>query len=254
MNAADQRRLTPLLIVLTTALAAGGLVLLSGAGSGARWGPPRVAAALPAATSPVKLPQSIPLQQFALVWTKPLFSPNRKPMTRVADGGSTLGDLTLTGVVLTPDLHMALLQDRNGDKQLRLREGQALPDGSVTLVEVRARSALFDSAAGRTELKLASGAPIDVVDSNRGGLDTAQHGAVPAGVTRSADAAPARPEPSSATDDAGTPAAVEPAFVFPTPVQPSADAPPPRSAMKRRWEETKKRRAVKAAAENEGVR
>ena len=258
MNAADQRRLTPPLIALTTALAAGGLVLLSGVGSGAHWAPPRAVAALPAPTSPANLPQAIPLQQFALVWTRPLFSPNRKPIAHVTDGGSTLGDLTLTGVVLTPELHMALLQDRKGEKQLRLREGQTLPDGSVTLVEVRARSALFDSATGRTELTLASGAPIDTVtsDSAADGSGTASPGAAAVGATRSPDSVPARPGASSARGAAERPATGTPATPLPTPAvtRPATDGPPPRSAMKRMQEEIKKRRAAKAAAENEGVR
>jgi general secretion pathway protein N len=251
MNAADQRRLTPLLVVLTTALAAGVLVLLSGVGSGAQWGPPRPVAALPAPTSPVNLPRPIPLQQFSLVWTKPLFSPNRKPVARVADGGSTLGDLTLTGVLLTPELHMALLRDRNGDKELRLREGQALPDGSVTLVEVRPRSALFDSAAGRTELKLASGAPIDVASPNSaaGGV-----GVTTPDAARSLDAVPAKPGAAPAPGVAPEPVSDKPTVVFPTPTRPTTDGPPPRSAMTRMREEVKKHRAAQGAADNEGVR
>lgn len=251
MNAADQRRLTPLLVVLTAALAAGVLVLLSGVGSGAQWGPPRPVAALPAPTNPVNLPQPIPLQQFSLVWTKPLFSPNRKPIARVADGGSTLGDLTLTGVLLTPELHMALLHDRNGNKELRLREGQALPDGSVTLVEVLPRSALFDSAAGRTELKLASGAPIDVAspDSTAGGT-----GVATPNVARSLDTVPTKPGAAPAQGVETQPAANKPTMVFPTPTRPATGGPPPRSAMQRMREEVKKHRAAQGAAENEGVR
>ena len=256
MNAADQRRLTPPLIALTTALAVGVLVLLSGAGSRAHWGPPRAMAALPAPTGPANLPPAIPLQQFALVWTRPLFNPNRKPTARLADGGSTLGDLTLTGVVLTPELHMALLQDRNGDQQLRLREGQALPDGSVTLVEVRARSALFDSAAGRTELKLAPGAPIDTVTSGPPAADgsgAAQPGA--AGATRSRGFVPAPVDTSSAQGGAARPAAGTSGTSIPPPAvtRPATDGPAPRSAMKRMQEEIRKRRAAKAAAANEGV-
>lgn len=256
MNAADQRRLTPLLIALTTVLAAGVLVLLSGAGSGAHWGPPRPVAALPAPAGPANLPQAIPLQQFALVWTRPLFSPNRRPMARLAAGGSTLGDLTLTGVIVTPGLRVALLQDRNGDKQLRLREGQTLPDGSVTLVEVRARSALFDSAAGRTELKLAAGAPIDTVTP--GPPATNGSGVAPpaaAGAARSPGAVAASPATSSAPGDATYPAAGTSGASLPAPVvtRPATDGPAPRSAMKRMQQEIRKRRAAKAAAANEGV-
>ncbi|WEN15297.1 general secretion pathway protein GspN [Rhodanobacter sp. AS-Z3] len=163
MNAAGQRRLTPWLMV--TAIALGGLLLLLllGTGAGVHWDAARPRAPLPPAGNPANLPQPIPLQQFALVWQKPLFSPDRKPVSAAADGGSQLGDLELTGVILTPSLHMALLHDRQANREVRLREGQSLPDGSVTLLEVRARSAIFDASGGRSELKLPAGAPIDMV-------------------------------------------------------------------------------------------
>jgi len=162
MNAANQRQLTPILAAIAVLLGAVLLMLLLGIGATAHWNPPRALAPLPPAGKSDALPRPVPLQQFALVWQKPLFNPERKPVARAADGGSSLGDLDLTGIILTPSLRMALLHDRNGDKQVRLREGESLPDGSVTLVEVHPRSALFDSSAGRSELKLPAGAPIDV--------------------------------------------------------------------------------------------
>ncbi len=161
MNAANQRQLTPVLAAIAVLLGAVLLMLLLGIGATARWNPPRAPAPLPPAAKSDALPRPVPLQEFALVWQKPLFNPERKPVARAAAGGSSLGDLDLTGIILTPGLRMALLHDRNGDKQVRLHEGESLPDGSVTLVEVHPRSALFDSSAGRTELKLPAGAPID---------------------------------------------------------------------------------------------
>jgi general secretion pathway protein N len=171
MNASDQRQLTPWLAAIAVLLGAASLLLLGGVGRGVRWDPPRTLAPLPPAGNPANLPQPVPLQQFALVWQKPLFSPDRKPVAHAADGGSSLGDLDLTGIILTPNLRMALLHDKNGDKQVRLHEGEALPDGSVTLVEVRPRSALFDSSAGRTELKLPAGAPIDSKPAQGAGME-----------------------------------------------------------------------------------
>ncbi|MCW8808597.1 MAG: general secretion pathway protein GspN [Rhodanobacter sp.] len=161
MNAAHQRRLTPFLVALAALLGALLLLLLTGVGQGLRWAPARQLAPLPPAGNPADLPIPQPLQRFALVWQKPLFSPDRKPFARAADGDSNLGDLELTGIIITPGLRMALLHDKNGHHEVRLREGESLPDGSVTLVELRPRSALFDSSAGRTELKLPAGAPID---------------------------------------------------------------------------------------------
>ncbi len=232
MNAANQRQLTPWLVVFVVLLAAALLLLLAGIGRGARWGAPRSLAPLPSADHPANLPQPLPLQQFATVWQKPLFSPDRKPVAHAADGGSHLGDLDLTGIILTPALHMALLHDRNGDRQVRLREGEALPDGSVKLVEVRPRSALFDSPAGRTELKLPAGAPID---APRGAVGDAQ--TTPAD-DRSGRAmiTPVQPLPAAVPEPQATPDAVQ------------------ESAAERLRKNIQKRRATRAAAANEGVR
>lgn len=234
MNAANQRQLTPWLVALAVLLGAVLLVLLAGVGRGARWDAPRAAAPLPPAGNPADLPQPQPLQQFALIWQKPLFSPDRKPVAHAADGGSSLGDLELTGIILTPGLRMALLHDRNGDRQVRLREGEALPDGSVKLVEVRPRSALFDSSAGRTELKLPAGAPIDQPRGSadaRGEAAAAGDAAAPA-ADRSgsgqATIAPMHPVPAAAADAARE------------------------SAAERLRRSIQKRRAARAAATHEG--
>jgi general secretion pathway protein N len=230
MNAANQRQLTPVLAVIAVLL--GGLLLLLFAGIGRtlRWDAPRTQATLPPAGNPSQLPRPVPLQQFALVWQKPLFSPDRKPVAHVANGGSSLGDYDLTGIILTPGLHMALLHDRNGDRQVRLHEGESLPDGSVTLVEVRPRSALFDSSAGRTELKLPAGAPIDSpkegapADSgNRNAPSDAMMRVVPPGP-------PAAPAP------------------------PSSNTHSAESSVERLRENIQKRRAAQAAATHQGVR
>lgn len=222
MNAANQRQLTPLLVVLAVLLAAVLLLFLAGVGREVRWDAPRTASPLTSAGNAASLPQPLPLQQFALVWQKPLFSPDRKPVAHAADGGSSLGDLDLTGIILTPGLRMALLRDRVGDREVRLREGESLPDGSVKLVEIRPRSALFDSPAGRTELKLPAGAPID----------------------------PPRNGPGPATDTRGQPSDGGMRRVDPMNPPPAAQ----QSAAERLRQNIQKRRAARAAAANEGVR
>ncbi|MEW9573411.1 hypothetical protein ABQJ54_16770 [Rhodanobacter sp. Si-c] len=161
MNAASQRRLTPILVIVALLLGALWLSLLAGFGRGVHWDAPRATALPPAAGKHASLPPPLPLAEFAPVWQQSLFSPDRKPEAHAASGGSSLGDLRLTGIILTPQLHMALLQDKSSNRELRLREGQSLPDGSLSLVEVRPRSVILDSAQGRTELKLPAGAPID---------------------------------------------------------------------------------------------
>ena len=163
MNAAAQRRLTAPLAAAAILFGIGFLALLAGAGRGVHWAPPRAPVPLPAQRA-ATLPPPVPLEHFAPVWQQPLFNPDRKPVAHAAGGGGgQLGDMQLTGVILTPTLRMALLHNKrdgaNG-QDLRVREGSPLPDGSWTLVEVRPRSAVFDSTSGRVELQLPAGAPI----------------------------------------------------------------------------------------------
>ncbi len=161
MNAAAQRRLTPLLGGVAALFGALLLVLLAGVGRGVSWGPPRPATPLPPAHDQ-GLPPPVPLAQFSAVWTQPLFNNDRKPTVHAAAGGASLGDMSLTGIILTPPLHMALLRNKSGEHEVRVREGDTLPDGSWRLVELKPRAAVFESGSGRTELELPAGAPIDV--------------------------------------------------------------------------------------------
>lgn len=180
MNAAAQRRLTAPLAAAVLVLGLAFLVLLAGVGRGVRWAAPRAPAPLPAQHA-ATLPAPLPLEHFAPAWQQPLFDPDRKPVAHAASGGGQLGDMQLTGVILTPSLRMALLhnkRDAASGQELRVREGTRLPDGSWTLVEVRPRSAVFDSSSGRVELQLPAGAPIEQL---HGGADTspAEPSAIP---------------------------------------------------------------------------
>ena len=180
MNAAAQRRLTPAFGIVTAVLGVVLVSLLIGAGRGVSWNPPRPIPPLPAAHA-VTLPVPPPLQSYAQTWEHPLFSADRKPIVTQGGGseGVSLGDLQLTGIILTSKLHMALLGPVNGkgddDKQVSVREGATLPDSSWKLIQVLPRSAIFASPSGRTELKLPAGAPID----QPAGEPNAQEGAVP---------------------------------------------------------------------------
>lgn len=240
MNAAHQRRLTPVLGGVAVVLGALFVLLLSGVGRGVHWSSPRVLPPLPPAGNSANLPQPKPLQQFAMVWQKPLFNPDRKPMAHAAAGGSNLGDLELTGIIITPDMRMALLHDKNAHKEIRLREGATLPDGSVTLIEVHQRSAVFDSSAGRTELKLPAGAPIDQ--------------------TRGGDKGHDRPPPTPGAATVRVQQGGEARQKFETGPAPSRDQPAkptqldqqPRSTLDRLRRTVQKRRAERAAASHEG--
>ncbi|WP_329742270.1 hypothetical protein [Dyella sp. A6] len=166
MNAANQRRLTPWLVGAVLLLGAVFVVLLSGLGRGVRWQAPHRAAPLPPLHQ-APLPPPPPLDSYATVWQHPLFSKDRKPSADDGDGARvSLGDLELTGIIITPGLRMALLRDKSVSdkdhpKEVRVREGEMLPDGRWKLVALEPRSVVFASTTGRTVLKLPAGAPID---------------------------------------------------------------------------------------------
>ena len=241
MNAAHQRSLTPVLGVTAIVLASIWLLLLGGVGSGVHWSAPRSLPALPPTGNSTSLPAALPLEQFAVVWQKPLFSPDRKPTPRMDSTGAGLGDLELTGIILTPTLRMALLRDKSGDHhEVRLREGASLPDGSVTLQEVHPRSAVFATSAGQTELKLPDGAPFDGQKNHNLEASTSQ--AAPAG-------AMIRVEPSGAGAPAGRVGNGQEPRMKPPPGNQSQQ-----KALERLRENIQKRRAADAAAANAGVR
>jgi len=192
MNAAGQRRLTPWLLALLLVLGGLWLALLAGLGDAPRWNAPTVVGPVAAAPHDAPLPPPLPREQFAVVWQQPLFNPERKPLTPAA-GNASLGELELTGVILTPTLHMALLRDRQGGQPLRLRNGEALPGGRLTLVEVKPRAAVFDTPGGRVELTLPAGTPIDAAPAA-----SPDAGAPDATLPDDAPIAPAATDPAAA--------------------------------------------------------
>ena len=160
MNAAAQRRLTPLLGGIAAALAIVFVVLLGGVGRTVRWNPPLPTPPLPDMHNDNGMPTPQPLERYGVVWQKPLFNPDRKPVLRAAGESANLGDMELTGIIMTPTLRVALLRSKDGEKEVRIREGTTLPDGGMKLVELQPRSAVFEASGTRAELKLPSGAPV----------------------------------------------------------------------------------------------
>ena len=158
MNAADRRRLTPALGIVCALLALLLIALWAGAGRGAHWDDSAEPARLPplkAASPPPSVP---PLQDFASVWEHPLFSPDRKPIPGTGDDGESAdsNNLELTGVIILPDLRMALLRERSTGRTWRVREGQS--GGGTTVIEVKPRSAVVEAGGSRSELALKPGA------------------------------------------------------------------------------------------------
>lgn len=118
--------------------------------------------ALPAVAAPV--PARIgALAQYAEAAQRPLFSADRRPHAFVAsvggdedgsgDGGAL--DFQLTGVLISPQVRLAILQPAAGGESLRVREGHA-PDGAPgwRLLEVQPRRAIFEGSGGQITLEL----------------------------------------------------------------------------------------------------
>jgi general secretion pathway protein N len=160
MNAAGQRRLTPVLGAIVLALGCTAAAFAMGIGQGVRWDDPAPPEALPALRA-AAMPPASPLNRFAEVWQRPLFMADRKPAAAADtdDSSSNIGDLELTGIILTSGLHMALLRDRGKDMTVRVKEGSALADGHWTLASLTPRSAIFDNGGERRELTLKVAAP-----------------------------------------------------------------------------------------------
>jgi len=178
VNAADRRRLTPVLGTLTVLLALLLVAMWAGLGRGAHWHDDASAAHLPGAGTPLPAPTVPPLQHFAAVWQRPLFNPDRQPDRGVAADGAAAnaGDLELTGVILTPSLHLALLREKSSGRTLRVREGQAAGNGGPLLVELHPRSAVIETSGSRQPLQLIPGpAPAGAASSQ----DDAQPGQAP---------------------------------------------------------------------------
>ena len=127
------------------------LVLQAGWGRGYRWDSLDDGATLAAAYidhETFKLPSE---KDYAATDARPLFNEDRKPTPEIPDEPakpdvppSTL-NIALTGIVLTPQLHLALIQDKSKNSTISLREGMPMPgdQGDWTLTELKPRSAIF---------------------------------------------------------------------------------------------------------------
>lgn len=104
-----------------------------------------------------------PLAQYAAIGARPLLSPDRRPqpfsLRPEAEGEAADEpfEFVLTGVLLTPDLRMAILQPAGGGESVRVRVGQA-PDTAPSwrLVSLSPRGAVFDGPGGEQALELRS--------------------------------------------------------------------------------------------------
>lgn len=102
------------------------------------------------------------LAQYASAAERPLFTENRRPHAFLASAAGNDGDamassfdFLLTGVLISPQLRMVMLQPSGGGDTQRVREG-AEPEGASgwRLVDVQPRRAVFEGPGGQTTLEL----------------------------------------------------------------------------------------------------
>ncbi|UNK48929.1 general secretion pathway protein GspN [Lysobacter sp. S4-A87] len=151
-----------------------------------------------------------PLAQYAPIGARPLFSQDRQPKPFFlqgqgeGDSKSNAFDYLLTSVLITPTLHMAILQPADGSESVRVKLGE-VPEShpSWRLTALDARSAVFEGPEGRREMTLR-------VFDGQGGqpptpLNTVPGGGLPAGI--SVQAAPQATSPKAAANPARAPTA-----------------------------------------------
>jgi general secretion pathway protein N len=141
------------------------LLQYAGVGRGYRWAaddpssePPLPGSAID--DKPLKLP---PATAFAEVEMHPVFNEDRKPTPLDASEGDDASapqsplNITLTGIISTSSIKIAMVQDKARNQSVALKVGMPLEgdQASWTLVEVKPRSVVFKSAANeKTEVEL----------------------------------------------------------------------------------------------------
>lgn len=137
--------------------------VLALAGLGGSVGPlpddPSLAAELPQWRAPAA-ERLGPLPQYAAVGERPLFDEERRPKPFFIEGAggadaAPASDFELSSVLITPTLHMAILQPAQGGEPVRMKLGEAneaLPGWRLT--ELAPRSAVLEGPEGRRTLEL----------------------------------------------------------------------------------------------------
>jgi general secretion pathway protein N len=98
-----------------------------------------------------------PLAQYADAASRPLFTQDRRPRSFLATAGEGDGaaqsqalDFILTGVLISPQVQLAVLQPSGGGEAQRVRVGKS-PEGAAgwRLLEVQPRRAIFEGGGGQ---------------------------------------------------------------------------------------------------------
>lgn len=168
MNARTARLITMGLAGTCGVMALAGVLAWMGAGRGYGWLPeteaPPVTGVGRIDTDAVVMP---PDSEFAEVRQRPIFNEDRKPTPIVDTVKENTAppvplNITLTGVVLTPEIRLAMVRDNAKNEAVSLRVGMPLPGEQQgwVLTEIHARKVVFKNPQEETsevELEVAPG-------------------------------------------------------------------------------------------------
>lgn len=157
MNSRLRISSTFILAVVSFALAALCLGLSSGWGRTVEWSTPTGSINESEPAAAVLGISSLALDSIASTWQKPLFNPSRQPeaitpVNAVAINKPSLEGWSVTGIVLSANLHMALLKQADGPA-LKVLEGAQLANG-WTVTKIDGRQVTFIYGTDREVLLL----------------------------------------------------------------------------------------------------
>ena len=164
---------------------------------------PTIATVTPLPKARAAAPDRIgPLARYADAASRPLFTQDRRPRSFIATGSddtlqaqSQSLDFILTGVLISPQVRLAILQPSGGGESQRVREGDA-PDGAAgwRLIAVEPRRVVFQGNGGESSLDLRTfGDAGEPSKRSMGDGNTAAIGAAIAAAQAATDAADAAP-------------------------------------------------------------
>jgi general secretion pathway protein N len=172
-----------------------------------------------------------PESAFVATQARPLFNEDRKPSPDEPDEpvqqASAPLNIALTGVVLTPNVRLAMIQDKVKNNSVALKEGMPMPgdQGGWTLTRINPRSAIFHEQTSGEEVEVELTTAVANPKAN-----------VPSRPSTAAAPAPAVP-PHVAPN---VPSAPTPPASLPLPAGQSTAANPQQEALQRRIEERRK--------------
>lgn len=98
-----------------------------------------------------------PVSGYAEVGDRPLLNPDRRPSAALAvDGaaGAAELDVTLTSVMITPRLQLAILTDNKDGSSRRVRVGEMVAGSNWRLLQLQPRQAVIEGPSGQRTLEL----------------------------------------------------------------------------------------------------